>query len=100
MPLSVSPLNVAAPVVPVVAVALLGVAPVGVTVAVTTSPLWLTGLPLPSRSCATGCWTNATPLCAVAEGWVVSVSCAATPALRATVPDVTPVRVPLPKLSV
>src|SRR3989442_1463445 len=77
--LSVTPLNVAAPVAPVVAVALVGVAPAGVTVAVTSTPLWLTGLPLASWSWTTGCCANATPLCAVAEGGVVSVSWVAAP---------------------
>src|SRR5256886_3110686 len=51
--LNVSPLNVAAPVVPVVAVLLLAVAPAGLGVAVTTTLLWLTGLPLASCSCTT-----------------------------------------------
>jgi len=36
-------------------------------VAVMVTPAWLTGLPAPSRSCTTGCWPKATPLCAVAE---------------------------------
>jgi hypothetical protein len=39
VPVSVSPVNVADPVVPVVAVAFVGLAPVGLTVAVTTTPL-------------------------------------------------------------
>src|SRR3989442_1039876 len=82
--LSVTPLNVAAPVAPVVAVALVGVAPAGVTVAVTSTPLWLTGLPLASWSWTTGCCANATPLCAVAEGGVVSVSWVAAPAVTVT----------------
>src|SRR2546428_9202125 len=69
----------------VVAVALLGVAPAGLTVAVTTTPLWLTGLPLASWSCSTGCWANATPLCAVLEGWVVSASFVAAPAVPSAV---------------
>src|SRR2546423_11686584 len=60
--LSVSPLNVAAPVVPVVAVLLLAVAPAGLGVAVTTTLLWLTGLPLASCSCTAGCCANAWPL--------------------------------------
>src|SRR5207247_9767012 len=49
------------------------------TVAVTTTPLWLTGLPLASWSWSTGCWTNATPLCAVLDGAVVSTSFVAAP---------------------
>ncbi len=50
-------------------------------VAVTVTPASLTALPTPSRSCTTGCRANATPLCAVAEGWVVSVSWVAPPAV-------------------
>jgi hypothetical protein len=42
--------------------------------AVTETPLWLTELPLASRSCTTGCMLNATPLCAPLEGWVVIAS--------------------------
>src|SRR2546427_10770612 len=49
--------------------------------AVTTTPAWLTALPDPSRSCTAGCWANATPLCAVADGWVVTLSCVAAPAV-------------------
>src|SRR5439155_7832441 len=70
VPVSVRPLKVAEPFDPVVAVALLGAAPAGLTVAVTTTPLWLTGLSLASLSCSTGCWANATPLCAVLDGGV------------------------------
>src|SRR3989441_733693 len=44
-------------------------------------PDWLTAFPAPSRSCATGCWANATPLWADAEGCVVKVSCVAAPAV-------------------
>ncbi len=46
--MSVRSLNVAAPFASVVAVALLGVAPAGATVAVTNTPPSLTGLLLPS----------------------------------------------------
>jgi hypothetical protein len=55
--LIVSPLNVAAPFAPVVAVALVRVAPAGpvAIVAVTTVPLWLTALLLASCNCTTGC---------------------------------------------
>jgi len=35
------------------------------------TPVSLTALPAPSRSCTTGCWANATPLWAVVEGCVV-----------------------------
>src|SRR2546428_7421990 len=80
---------VVAGVAPVVAAALVGVAPAGVTVAVTSTPLWLTGLPLASWSWTTGCCANATPLCAVAEGGVVSVSWVAALALRAIAPELT-----------
>src|SRR5437667_5343870 len=85
MPVSVSPVNVADPFDPVVAVALLGVAPAGLTVAVTTTPLWLTGLPLASWSWSTGCWANATPLCAALDGAVVSASFVAAPAVPSAV---------------
>ena len=75
-----SPLNVAAPLVPVVAVALLAVAPTGETVAVTVTPFWLTGLLFASCSWTTGCWANATPLCALLDGGVVSTTFVAAPA--------------------
>src|SRR5207247_9674563 len=89
VPLDVSPLNVAAPVVPVVAVLLLAVAPAGLGVAVTTTLLWLTGLPLASCSCTTGCCANGWPLCAVLEGGVVSTSLVAAAALTLNGPLVT-----------
>src|SRR5437773_4319068 len=60
---------------------LLGVAPAGLTVAVTTTPLWLTGLPLASWSWSTGCWANATPLCAALDGAVVKASRPGAPAV-------------------
>src|SRR5436309_9194312 len=85
MPVNVSPVNVADPFEAVVAVALLGAAPAGLTVAVTTTPLWLTGLPLASWSWSTGCWTNATPLCAVLDGAVVRTSFFAAPAVPSAV---------------
>src|SRR2546426_7628010 len=69
----------------VVAVALLGVAPAGLSVAVTTTPLWLTGLPLASSSWSTGCWANATPLCAVLDGAVVNATRPAAPAVPSAV---------------
>src|SRR2546425_232684 len=68
--------------------------------AVTVTPDWLTGLPAPSRSCATGCCANATPLCAEAEGWVVIVSCVAAPAPTVIVPEVAPVSPVALKLNV
>src|SRR5437773_4102005 len=85
MPVGVSPVNVADPFEAVVAVALLGVAPAGLTVAVTTTPLWLTRLPLASWSWSTGCWANATPLCAALDGAVVSASFVAAPAVPSAV---------------
>src|SRR5206468_536453 len=70
---------------PVVAVALLGVAPAGLTVAVTTTPLWLTGLPFASSSWSTGCWANATPLCPALDGAVVKATRPAAPAVPSAV---------------
>src|SRR5437667_11557552 len=72
------PLNVAAPLATVVAVALLNVAPAGpeAITAVTGTPAPPAGLPAPSRTWSTGCGVNAAPLAAVAGGWVVIVSCA------------------------
>src|SRR5204862_392165 len=66
-------------------VLLLAVAPAGLGVAVTTTPLWLTGLPLASWSWTTGCWASGAPLCAVAEGGVVSTSRVAVPAVPCAV---------------
>src|SRR5436305_7076094 len=83
----VRPLNVAAPPTPVVAVAPLRVAPGDpeATVAVTVTLFWLTGLLFASSSWTTGCGAKATPLCAVLDGWVVSASLLAGPALTWTV---------------
>src|SRR5947208_2485153 len=69
------PLNVAAPLATVVAVALLSVAPAGpeAITAVTGTPAPPAGLPAPSRTWSTGCGVNAAPLAAVAGGWVVIV---------------------------
>src|SRR5947207_8677384 len=47
--------------------------------AVTATPVWLTALPLASRRCTTGCWTKASPLCAVADGGVLIVTWVAVP---------------------
>src|SRR5438093_3874350 len=69
----------------VVVVALLGAAPAGLTVAVTTTPLWLTGLPLASSSWSTGCWANATPLCPALDGAVVKATRPAAPAVPSAV---------------
>src|SRR5207237_2290716 len=68
--------------------------------AVTVTPAWLTGFPAPSRSCTTGCCANATPLCAVAEGWVVSVNWVAAPAPTVIVPETAGVRAVALKLRV
>src|SRR2546429_10008727 len=50
--------------------------------AVTVTWAWLTGLPLASRNCTTGCWAKAAPLWALLDGWVVILSCVAGPAER------------------
>src|SRR5205814_7660879 len=68
--------------------------------AVTVTPAWLTALPAASRSCAAGCWANATPLCAVADGWVVRVRWVATPAPTVIVPETAGVRPAATKLRV
>ncbi len=85
-----------------VAVALASVAPPGpdAIVAVTVTPAWLTALPAPSRNCTTGCRANATPPCAVADGWVVSVNWLGAPALTVMVPETACVRPVAPKLRV
>src|SRR5437773_1629966 len=56
--------------------------------AVTVTPAWLTALPLASRTWSTGCWVKGTPLCAVLEGCVVTVSWVAVPAVTVIVPEV------------
>ena len=58
----------------------------------TGTPAWATAFPAESRSWITGCWANATPLCAVAEGWVVMPSSAAGPAESSTAAEVSGVR--------
>src|SRR5205814_5574200 len=85
VPVSVMSRKVAAPFDPVVAVLLLAVAPAGLGVAVTTTPIWLTGLPLASCSCTTGCCCSGAPLCAVLDGGVVSASLFAAPAVPCAV---------------
>src|SRR5438309_4839721 len=79
------PLNVALPLGSVVAVLLLAVAPAGLGVAVTTTPLWLTGFPLASCSCTTGCCASGAPLCALLDGGVVITSRVAAPAVPVAV---------------
>src|SRR5207245_8977831 len=81
LPVSVMLLTLAAPVVPVALLYSLPVAPAGLGVAVTTTPLRLTGLPFASWSCTTGCCANGTPLRAVLDGGVVSTSWVAAAAV-------------------
>src|SRR5205809_663503 len=97
-----SPLNVAAPLASVVAVALLSVAPAGpeAITAVTARSAPPAGLPAPSRTWSTGCGLNGAPLPAVGDGWVVIVSCVAVPAPSVIVPEVAGVRGPLSNRSV
>src|SRR5437667_5740814 len=85
-----SPLNVAAPLASVVAVALLSVAPAGpdAITAVTGTPAPPAGLPAPSRTWSTGCGVNAAPLAAVGEGSVGIVGWVAAPAPSVMVADV------------
>ncbi len=56
------------------------VAPAPTTAAVTCTFDWATVLPKGSQSCTTGCCANATPLCALPEGWVATCSRVAAPA--------------------
>src|SRR5438094_534132 len=97
-----SPLNVAAPLASVVAVALLSVAPAGpdAITAVPTRSAPPAGLPAPSRTGTTGCGVNAAPLVDAAERSVALASWAAAPALSVIVPDVAALRVPLSNRSV
>src|SRR5437773_1886065 len=97
-----SPLNVAAPLASVVAVALLSVAPAGpdAITAVTTRSAPPAGLPAPSRTWSTGCGLNGAPLPAVGDGWVVIVSCVAVPAPSVIGPEVAGVRGTLSNRSV
>src|ERR1044071_5085701 len=75
--------KVAAPDALVVAVSVPpSVAPEGpeASAAVTTIPDCATAFPDASRTCTTGCGEMGTPLCALADGWVVMVSWLAVPA--------------------
>ena len=84
--------KIAAPLALVVAVSVPPSVPLPVAIAaVTTVPTWLTAFPAASRSWMIGCWANATPLVAAAEGWVVIASWVAAPGVRVIVPDVAPV---------
>ena len=68
-------MNVAAPLLPVVLVTVPPSVPVPLASdAVTSTPLWDSLFPSPSWSWTTGCTTKATPLCAVADGCVVTAS--------------------------
>src|SRR5438093_6980991 len=76
----------AAPLPVVVAEALASVPPGPLaTTAVTVTPFWLTGLPLASCSCTTGCWANGAPLCALLDGSVIMASFAAAPVVPVAV---------------
>src|SRR5207247_4729816 len=89
-----SPLNVAAPLATVVAVALLSVAPAGpdAITAVTGTPAPPTALPAASRTWSTGCRSNGAPLVAVGDGSVVIVSWVAVSALSVIVPRLAALR--------
>src|SRR5436309_15015889 len=97
-----SPVNVAAPLASVVAVALLSVAPAGpdAITAVTTRSAPPAGLPAPSRTWSTGCGLNGAPLVAVGDGSVVIVSWVAVPAPSVVGPEVAGARPPLSNRSV
>src|SRR2546430_2442634 len=81
------PLNVAAPLASVVAVALLNVAPAGpeAITAVTGTPAPPAGVPAPSRTWSTRCGVDAAPLAAAREGSVVIVRWGAAPSPRVVV---------------
>src|SRR3989475_4004710 len=85
-----NPLNVAAPLPTVVAVAFVSAAPAGpeAITAVTGTPAPPAGLPAPSRTWSTGCWLNGAPLVAVGQGSVVIVSWVPVPAPSVMVEDV------------
>src|SRR3989454_12197124 len=84
-----NPLNVAAPLPTVVAVAFVSVAPAGpvAITAVTVTPAPPAGFPAASRTWITGCCPKAAPLVAVGEGWVVIVSWVAAPAPAVALTD-------------
>src|SRR5207247_323354 len=96
------PLNVAAPLATVVAVALLNVAPAGpeAITAVTGTPAPPAGVTAPSRTWRTGRGFKAAPPAAVAGGWVVIVNWVAVPAPSVIVPEFAGVRLPLSNRSV
>src|SRR5438034_11609638 len=88
------PLNVAAPLATVVAVALLTVAPAGpeAITAVTGTPAPPAGLPAPSRTWSTGCGVNAAPLRSEERRGGVVGSWGAVPAPSVMVEEVAGVR--------
>src|SRR5437773_3472105 len=92
-----NPLNVAAPLATVVAVAFVSVAPAGpeAITAVTGTPAPPAGLPAPSRTWSTGCCPKAAPLVAAGEGSAVIVGREAVPAPSVHVPEAAAVRLPL-----
>src|SRR5690242_3234499 len=62
--------------------------------AVMVVPAWLTGLPTESWIWTAGCWANATPLTAVADGWLATPSFAAGAATMLNAVLVAPARPP------
>src|SRR5439155_657204 len=97
-----SPLNVAAPLASVVAVALLSVAPAGpeAITAVTGPPARPGGVQAQSRTWSTGRGLNGAPLPAVGDGRVVIGSRVAGPPPSVIVPGVAELRGPLSNRSV
>src|SRR5439155_1753676 len=97
-----SPLNVAAPLASVVAVALLSVAPAGpeAITAVTARSAPPAGLPAPSRTWSTGCGLNGVPLPAVGDCPARLATGLAAPAPSVIGPDVAALRGPLSNRSV
>src|SRR5437773_2526181 len=97
-----SPLNVAAPLVSVVAMALLSVAPAGPdqTTAVPAPPDPLTALPAASCSWTIGCRPSGPPLCAPGEPRHSTLSPYAAPFRSVIGLDVAGVRGPLSNRSV
>src|SRR5438128_1150051 len=96
------PLNVAAPLASVVAVALLNVAPAGpeAITAVTVRPAPPAGFPAASRTWIAGCWANAAPQIGRASCRDGVVTCVAVPAPSVSVLEVAGVRLPLSNRSV
>jgi hypothetical protein len=98
-PVATKPVNVATPELLVVAVPLVKVR--ALPVATDTVTAWLdTGFPPPSVTVTTGTVGNTTPLCTVADGWVVIATVAGGPAVRLMEFEVTPTKPPAPKVKV